>query len=110
MSGLGATEVVNSCRLNEDLRGLCEELELFPGTNALEILDITIILYAVDRLVSVRDEWGRLDTVLSHGFSRLLEVSIGVILHFLVQRGLSKAISPVMGEHRCEVKFLDEIL
>ena len=78
--------MVNSCRLNEDLRGLCEELELFPGTNALEILDITIMLYAVDRLVSVRDEWGRLDTVLSHGFSRLLVVSIGVIFHFLVQR------------------------
>lgn len=80
--------MVNSCRLNEDLRGLCEELELFPGTNALEILDITIIVYAVDRLVSVRDEWGRLDTVLSDGFSRLLVVSIGVIFHFLVQRHL----------------------
>ena len=78
--------MVNSCRLNEDLRGLCEELELFPGTNALEILDITIIVYAVDHLVSVRDEWGWLDTVLSHGFSQLLEVLTGVILHFLVQR------------------------
>ena len=111
--------MVNSCRLNEDLlRGLCEELELFPGTSALKILDITIIVYAVDRLVSVRDEWGQLNTVLYHGFSRLLEVSIGVILRFLVQRhpiiqgiggDLSKAISPVMGEHRCEVEFLDEI-
>ena len=104
--------MANSCQLNEDLlRGLCEEFELFPGTNALEILDITmIIVYAPDRLVSVRDEWGRLDTMLPHGFSRLLEVSIGAILHFLVQRhagnwrGLSKAISPVMGEHRCEVR------
>ena len=62
--------MVNSCRLNEDLlRGLCEELELFPGTNALEILDITIIVYAVDRLFSVRDDWGRLDAVISWVFT-----------------------------------------
>ena len=55
---------------NEDLlQGLCEELELFPGPNALEILDITIIVYAVDHLISVRDEWGRLDTVISWVFT-----------------------------------------
>ena len=64
---LKTLKVANSCRLNENpLQSLCEGLELFPRTNALEILDITITVYAVDRLVSVRDGWGRWDIVTQH--------------------------------------------
>ena len=60
------------------LKGLCHELDLFPRNNVLEVLEVEVDMSIV--LESTREEqWGRLDSVLSRGFSRLRRVAIGVI-------------------------------
>ena len=60
------------------LKGLCHELDLFPRNNVLEVLGIEVDMSIV--IGSAREgQWGRLDSVLSRGFSRLRRVAIGVI-------------------------------
>lgn len=67
------------------LQDLCDELDLFPRNNVLEVLDIEMDVSIV--LESTGEEqWGRLDRVLSRGFSRLRRVAVGAI--FQVNVGL----------------------
>jgi hypothetical protein len=75
-------------RFNEvNLQALCDELDLFPRNNVLEILDIEMDVSRVH--TSTREEqWGRLDRVLSCGFSRLRRVAVGVV--FLIGMELSE--------------------
>ena len=60
-----------------DSHRLCGELNLFPLTNDLEVLDIETNVDA-HHLLFTREEWERLDGVLSQGFSRLHTVAICV--------------------------------
>ena len=70
----------SNARLSEDLLlGLCEKLEMFPQPNVLETLDIEVSLIWDRNLISTRNEWGRLDDVLSRGFPQLHRVSINVV-------------------------------
>ena len=60
------------------LKGLCHELDLFPRNNVLEVLGIEVDMSIV--IGSAREgQWGRLDSVLSHGFLHLRRVAISVI-------------------------------
>ena len=120
LSTLKTLKVAHSCQLDEDLlQGLCEELELFPRTNALKILDITITVYAADRLVSVQKRMGMV--VLSRGFSRGFDQRYPPLSCAKstaqgrggmqgIGGGSSKALSQIMGEHGCQVEFFDEKL
>ena len=70
----------SNARFSEDLLlGLCEKLQMFPQPNVLETLDIEVSLIWDRNLISTRNEWERLDDVLSRGFLRLHRVSINVV-------------------------------
>jgi hypothetical protein len=71
--------------VTEDLLlGLCDKLQMFPQPNVLETLDIEISVNWDHRLISTRNEWGRLDDVLSRGFPRLHRVSIRVVFPYYI--------------------------
>ena len=68
--------VFNMIWCNEvPLEGLCDELDLLPRNNVLEILDIEMEL-STDLLFPQEEPWGQLDCVLSRGFSRLRRVVV----------------------------------
>lgn len=66
------------------LQGLCEKLQMFPQLNVLETLDLEISLPEGWHYlpISIQNEWGQLDVVLSRGFPRLHTVSINVVLFY----------------------------
>ena len=67
------------------LEGLCDELDLLPRNNVLEILDIEMDV-STDLLSAAQEEpWGQLDCVLSQSFSCLWR---GMVVIFQVGKRL----------------------